>query len=166
METAIRLIIYGRPQQRGSKTPQLIRRKGGAIVLTKGGTPLVTVRDDNKKSKDWMACVRQAAAEQYGQHELLRGPLQLSAVFYFQRPGSHFGSGKNAGHIKSSAPTLHAQTPDLSKLLRSLEDALTGMIYSDDRLICRYVDCRREWTTEQERAEVTITLLAIPGQIL
>ncbi len=153
-QTEVRFTVFGRPQQRGSKTPWLPRHKDGSLV-TKNGRPVIATMDSNKKSKDWMAQVRQAAGAAYS-GELLRGPISFSVTFYFARPQSHFGSGKNAGVLKTSAPLHHTQTPDVGKLVRAVEDALTGVVWADDKQVCQHDQIRKEWTTEQERAELSI----------
>ncbi len=149
-------VVWGRGQQRGSKIPSLIPKRGGGFV-SKNGRPVLVARDSNKKSGDWMQEVKIAAIDQLGRIALLSGPIELTARFYFVRPKGHFGSGKNAGILKASAPIQHAQSPDLAKLLRSLEDALTKVLWVDDKLVCRYgYGTGRYWTDEQERTEVEI----------
>lgn len=148
---------YGRPQQRGSKTPFLIRKKNGEMATRKNGTPLIVTTDDNDKSKAWMACVRSAASEALPPDwELLRGPVVLSVTFCFARPKSHFGTGGNAGKLKKSAPVHHTQTPDLAKLVRALEDAIKGVVWGDDCQVFRYCNISKQWTTGAECAVVKI----------
>jgi len=145
--------VIGRPQQRGSKKVGLVPTRSGGY-LTKNGRPIVVARDANEKSKAWMDSVKLAANQAF-RLNLLRGPVELRVQFYFKRPNSHFGSGKNAGLIKSSAPKHHAQSPDLDKLVRCLGDALTGVVWVDDRQVCRTFS-ERFWTTGNEYAKVTI----------
>ncbi len=145
----IKFTIFGRPQQRGSKVP--VPKRGGGWI-EKDGWPIL--KDANDKSRAWMDAVKATAADAY-RGELLRGPIGLELVFYFKRPSSHFGSGRNVSVLKPSAPQMHTQSPDLDKLVRCIGDALTGSIYVDDRQVCA-IHCRREYTTEAERAEVTV----------
>lgn len=57
----------------------------------------------------------------------------LHATFYFSRPKSHYGTGKNAGKLKPNAPMYVTGTPDSDKLLRSLSDSLTDAgVWHDD----------------------------------
>ena len=154
--TYYQFVVLGRAQQRGSKLASLIPKRGGGFV-EKNGRPKVVARDMNAKSKGWMQDVKWAAVQQIGKIELLTGPIELTARFYFARPSSHFGTGKNAGVLKASAPEYHAQSPDLAKLLRSLEDALTGVAWQDDKLVFSYgVGTGRYWAETQERTEVEI----------
>lgn len=158
MNHAIEFTILGRGQQRGSKQASLIPKRGGGFVTDKTGRPIIAVRDMNKKSKSWMQEVRAVAFAAFGPNPLINEPVVLTARFYFMRPSSHFGSGKNADKLKPSAPAVHAQSPDLAKLLRSLEDALTGVIWKDDKLVFQYgPGTGRFWSVSQERTEVMIT---------
>jgi Holliday junction resolvase RusA-like endonuclease len=157
MAEPIRFTVHGRPQQRGSKRAVTVPDGKGGIRKRKNGQPLIVARDDNEKSGDWMNQIRDEAARTFNGRELLAGPLRLTCWFYFKRPGGHFGSGRNAGRLKPSAPGYHAQSPDLSKLLRCLEDALTGVVWVDDRQVCGYGnETGKFWTTTGECAEILI----------
>ena len=58
---------------------------------------------------------------------------RVSVVFVFPRPASHYGSGKNAGTVRQSAPHRPAVRPDLDKLVRSTLDGLVmGNALRDD----------------------------------
>lgn len=154
--TIIEFVVLGRPQQRGSKLASARYDRSGKPV-TKDGRVLTFAKDANPKSKAWMDSVRTAAMEAVGDGwEPLRAPLMLSVLFYFSRPKSHYGSGKNAAVVKASAPIAHSQTPDLSKLMRAVEDGMTGIVYADDRQIFCYQNTRKHWTTGVERAEVWV----------
>lgn len=158
METATRIAfsVFGRPQQRGSKTPWIPRHGDGSMVI-KNGRPVIATMDSNKKSKGWMSQVRDAASDAF-KGDLIRQPIRLSMTFFFSRPQSHMGSGRNAGIVKASAPFHHAQQPDCDKLARCLTDALKGVVLADDKQVSELIANKR-WTTEQERAEVTIEIL-------
>ena len=62
-------------------------------------------------------------------------PVRLSVRFTFMRPRSHYRSGKNQHLVKPSAPPVMMGAPDLSKLVRAIEDALTGVVFRDDALV-------------------------------
>lgn len=149
----ITFTVFGRPQQRGSKRAVLIPKRGGGWAM-KNGRPIVAAKDMNEKSKDWMHAVAAAAMECY-RGELLRGPVCLKVTFFFARPKSHFGTGRNANVLKESAPLWHAQAPDVDKLQRSVLDALTNVLWADDKLIAD-VHARKFWTTTASRAILQI----------
>lgn len=119
-EGVLRFTVLGEPQPAGSKR---------AFVNPKTGRAVIT--DDNRKAKPWQAEVRAAAGQVYG-GELLRGPITLTLVFYRQRPKSHYRTGRNAHLVRDSAPSAPITRPDTTKLIRGVEDALTGVIWADD----------------------------------
>lgn len=60
-------------------------------------------------------------------------PVAVSVVFFLPRPAGHYGTGRNAGKVKLSAPCTPSTRPDLDKLVRSTLDGLkTGGAYADD----------------------------------
>lgn len=143
----LRFVVLGRPQQCGSKVP--MRRKDGGWF----------VADSNDKTRlPWMGEVKSvayAAMQEQGLIKLIDAPISIDVVFYFKRPESHFGTGRNRSLVKPSSPKHHVQSPDLDKLQRCLGDSLTGVVYTDDKLIWKWI-AARHWTTELERTEVLI----------
>ena len=138
----------------------MIPKRGGGFVV-KNGRPIVAARDMNEKSKEWIGQVRDAAHAVYS-GDLLQGPVRLTCMFYFSRPKSHLRSGKRSGELKDSAPEHHCSTPDLAKLFRCLEDALTGVVWQDDRQVCYYGSFSGKfWTTSAEMAIVSIEELVL-----
>jgi Holliday junction resolvase RusA-like endonuclease len=157
VDRSLRFTVLGRGQQRGSKIPQAIYRNGKPLV--KNGRAVVVARDSNdSKSLTYMQEVRTCAAVAMEQQsfKVMTRPIELSLIFWFKRPQSHYGSGANANVVKSSSPKHHAQSPDLAKLVRCLEDALTGIAWQDDKQVFRYKLIERRWTTEHERVDVEI----------
>src|SRR4051794_25363456 len=116
MRPLVELTAIGKPQPAGSKRAVPMGERWGVI-------------DDNPKSKDWKQIVARAAAEQTQLMELLTGPLEVHFVFYVQRPRGHFGTGRNVAKLKDSAPSFPATRPDVLKLARGVEDALTGVVW-------------------------------------
>lgn len=81
--------------------------------------------------------------------------LVVQITFYFTRPDTHFGTGRNAGVIKDSAPLYPEKTGgDLDKLTRAVLDALTGIVWKDDKRIVT-LPVRRRYGP-QERMVLTV----------
>ena len=80
----------------------------------------------------WRSVVAIAASQAMRGRALLTGPLHVSVDFGFPRPRSHFDSH---GDLRPLAPEYRDSTPDLDKLLRALGDALTGIVWGDDRQV-------------------------------
>lgn len=128
----VAFFVPGIPRPGGSKTAQAIYRGGKPVMAN--GRVLVTVRDASKHAPDWKRTVATFAAQAFD-GPLLTGPLRVEFAFRMPRPKGHFGTGRNAGAIKATAPTYHTGKPDVLKLSRSTEDALTGIVWADDALI-------------------------------
>lgn len=124
----IRFTVYGKPQPAGSKRAFPFRKRDGKLG--------VAVSDMNPNARDWKNAIASAARLAYGDGPLLDGPLRVAFVFTFARPKGHFGSGSRSQTIKGSAPKCPAVKPDLLKVARGAEDALTGVIWRDDSQIC------------------------------
>lgn len=63
---------------------------------------------------------------------LLEEPLQVEITVALPRPGVHFGTGRNAGVIKPSAPRWPAGKPDWDNYGKLVGDALNGVAWRDD----------------------------------
>ncbi len=131
----IELFVPGIPRPGGSKTATLIRKKGGEIVM-KNGRPLITTRDDAKGNAEWKQTVAYFARQAYDAAPMAT-PLRVTVTFIMPRRKGDYGSGKNAGRLKPNAPVYHTVKPDATKLMRSTEDALTGILWIDDALIVK-----------------------------
>ena len=81
-------------------------------------------------------------------------PLEVNFVFCFQRPKSHYGSGKNSDKLKPTAPAYHTGKPDADNLVKFVCDSLNGLFWRDDSIICRATAIKMYG--EQPRTEITI----------
>jgi Holliday junction resolvase RusA-like endonuclease len=152
----LEFFVAGIPKPGGSKKAFVNKYTGRANVV-----------DDSKGSKPWKACVSLAAAEAMTRaiKTPLEGCLAVKMTFYLPRPKGHFGSGKNAGVIKASAPPFPGVKPDLLKLARSTEDALTGIVWRDDAQICWEI-LVKEYSGVQIGVRITVNkMLDKPGQM-
>lgn len=127
MSRGIRLVVAGTPAPQGSKRA-FTGKDGKARVI----------ESSHERVKSWRQAVIDEARSELDMAgwEPYTGPLTLEVQFYMRRPASHYGTGKNRDRLKPSAPRRPAGTPDLSKLVRSTEDALTDAgIWKDDALV-------------------------------
>ena len=123
------VVVYGKPQPAGSK-------KG----FSRKNSTFTQIVDANPKAKDYKASVSQAAGEKMQAKGLpiFEGPLFVELRFYLVRPKGHWNSkGElNAAGRRKLMPT---SKPDVLKLARGVEDALSGVVYRDDNQIVREV---------------------------
>ncbi len=91
---------------------------------------VMIVQDNKEKQAPWASMIAVVAQGHFVKP--IEGPVMISLAFKMPRLKGHFGSGKNAGALKSSAPTYHVSKPDCDKLQRCVWDALTGIAWKDD----------------------------------
>ena len=117
--------------------------------------------ESSKKVKPWRQDVKHAAIERKPADWNTAAPMILSVVFRFQRPKSHF----NKSGLRSSAPQhcTSASNGDLDKLLRSTNDALTGILFDDDRQVVS-IDATRRYCIGDEPPGAIITLTPLSTQ--
>jgi len=143
--------VFGKPETAGSKRAFTLPGKGS-------GKPRAHVVDANPKTKNWQGQVA-TAAKQYWPGPLTTGPVFVKTQFYFVRPKGHYGTGRNADKLKPSAPKHHTQKPDSLKLMRAIEDALTGVLWRDDSQITDEAHGKR-WAGPGEPARAEIVVIA------
>ncbi len=129
----VEFFVPGKPASAGSK-------KG---IYNKKRRRVIMVPDD-AESRPWRADVKAyAQIAMQGRSAILAGPVFLRTEFLFARPKGHFGSGGNAGILKAGAPKWSSSRPDVTKILRCLEDALTGIVWHDDAQVAVHVSSKR-----------------------
>lgn len=89
---------------------------------------------------------------QYDKLELLKGPVRVEAIFFMPIPKS-----KSKKKQKEMAGTPHISKPDLSNLLKFIEDAATGILYHDDSLIAS-ISVDKKYDNEP-RTEFTVMMI-------
>lgn len=116
-------IVPGRAAPQGSK-----RHVGGGVMV-----------ESSKRVKPWRADVREAAMVAMRHAGLtlpMPGPFSLVAEFVVARPKGHLTS-------RGALSATGRRTPypmgggDVDKLCRALCDALSGIVYHDDRQVVR-----------------------------
>lgn len=120
--------------------PGLAKTSGSkrGFVNPKTHKPIVTAASPHQKT--WQQSCKWVAMQLCGRMIPWEGPLILSMVFIRQRPGGHFGTGRNAGILKDWAvKELPTTRPDTLKLGRAVEDAIKGIVYCDDSQVCRHI---------------------------
>jgi Holliday junction resolvase RusA-like endonuclease len=137
----IAIDVRGIPAPGGSKRGFLHKATGRVIVV-----------DACRRSKDWKALVSHAAAEAYAGEPLV-GPVALEVEFRMPRPKAHY----TTRGLRATAPEHHTRVPDATKLLRSTEDALTGICWHDDAQVA--VQVVRKVYHEQPGARIVVQRL-------
>jgi Holliday junction resolvase RusA-like endonuclease len=134
MRDQVEFIAYGRPAPQGSKKAFAIYKGSRGARSFTGKIAQVEM---SKYVKPWRESVA-AAALTLDILDPFEGPLVADMVFSIARPKSHYRTGRFSHLLRDSAPTAPACTPDLSKLCRATEDAMTGIVWKDDALVVKY----------------------------
>jgi len=117
-----RIVVYGSPAPQGSKS-----FKG--MLTGKDGRQHAVMAESSKKVKPWRNDVKDAALLVRNGRPPLDGPLRVRMIFTMPKPSS----------APKTRRTYPMRMPDLSKLARSTEDALTGAgIWADDARVVEY----------------------------
>jgi len=137
--------VLGKPAPQGSK-----RHVGRGVMV-----------ESSKRCKPWRQDVRHTALDLRPDdwHANMDAAITLSVVFIFARPKSHFRAN---GQLKPSAPAhCTGRIGDVSKLVRAVEDAMTGILYNDDAQIISLIAHRR-FANDREQPCAIITVSAVP----
>lgn len=137
--TTVALVCYGLPAPQGSKSFKGMR-KG------KDGKEHAVMAESSKKVKPWRKDVEAAgkdACARYGLPAPLDGPLSVRMVFTMPKPVS----------APKRRRTWPDRMPDLSKLARSTEDALTSAgLWADDARVVEYQRLAKVYPGEDAEA--------------
>jgi Holliday junction resolvase RusA-like endonuclease len=144
----IKFTAYGTPKTAGSKT--------SFSGVRRDGTRFTNTVDSCKGGKSFRHVVVSAAREAYD-GPLLSGALSVAMTFYFVRTKSDFTS---KGKLKKGQNGFHTKLPDVLKSARLVEDALSKVIYLDDKQIVQ--ESLQKAYGEPARVEVTINTLDEP----
>jgi len=93
-------------------------------------------------------------AHEHAPEKPLDCPLLLNVAFYFPHPKSHYRTGKNSGELKPNIPVYHTKKPDVSNLIKFIEDSLNNVFYRDDSLISKVMGCKKY--SDKPRTEIHI----------
>lgn len=147
--------VPGTPATAGSKRAFVNKATGKAQVV-----------DTCKSGPPWRESVRYHALTAIAgmpiENVLIDEPIELNVVFYFVRPKGHFRkSEKFKGQLNVTAPHWPTKRPDVTKMLRALEDALNGFVWRDDSLVV--VQAARKVYADRSGAYVTIAPSLYPS---
>jgi Holliday junction resolvase RusA-like endonuclease len=133
----ISFTVFGRarPQAQNRTVPLLRKDASGNRVpvlrtTATGARVPVTIHPNPKDTVNWRSDVKSAALAAFdGSGGLLEGPVCMNVDIYVKRP-------KKLVWKNRPMPPVHCATkPDRSNVLKSLEDALEGVVYVNDSQI-------------------------------
>lgn len=137
----IRFRVEGKAQTKGSA-------KGFVGRSKTTGKLRAFIVNDNTANKSWAKTVAVEAAR-HRPSTLLTGPIGVQYLFIRKRPH----------RPRCPCPITK---PDLDKLVRSLNDALTGIIWKDDAQVIQSSESKVYG--DHEAVEIVITAISTPGE--
>ena len=117
----MKITIPGQPIAK--KRPRFARR----------GKFVVTYNDQQTDEGKALAIIMQ----QYQSRPAIEGAVCVDFTFFVSRPKGHFGTGKNAGMLKSSAPVMPTTKPDIDNCVKFYLDILNGWAWHDDNQVVK-----------------------------
>ncbi len=139
------ITVYGEAAPQGSKRPLGRHAQTGKTIMV----------EQSKKVAPWRDDVKKAALEALQATDMpppMDGPLLARMIFTYPRPRSHYGTGRNSERLRPNAPERPCTVPDMSKLVRSTEDALKGLAWVDDARVSEYSRLAKVWVGEDVEA--------------
>lgn len=135
--------VYGVAQPKGS----------AKAFLPKGWSrPIVT--SDNPKNRGWQQLVAEGASRALAEQAaaaITSEPVHLAVVFYLPRPKKYLTARY------ATVDVAHVTKPDLDKLVRSVKDALTRVVWVDDSQVIELV-ASKHYTVGGAPPHATITV--------
>ncbi len=136
MESVYTLIAYGNPVAQGRVRSRIVPMKTGKSFVQ---------HYDPKKSKNYKELIQHQILEKGRPESLFDEPLVMSCRVYRLRP--------------KSAPkkVIYPSTkPDLDNYIKSIKDAMTGLVIRDDSIIVGYHDVWKLYTFDSPRLELEL----------
>jgi len=169
--TPLHVVVYGVAQTKGSTKSFGYYAKNkttGALILNRHGKPIIltATTNDNAKNKGWSQLVAEGASRAVhglpvSERGLLMGGVRLTVAFYLQTPKKYQTTRYQQPGARLPA---HITKPDSSKLLRSVEDALTNVLWRDDSQVVETVMMKR-YTAIGELPRVEIWVEPTVGDV-
>ena len=131
--------------------------KGNMRAFTPKGMKFPVVTDSNRNAKSWAQLVAQGASDALGESSearILDGAVRLAIMFYLPRPK------KFLIRKWSAVEPPHLTAPDTDKLVRSIGDALAGVLYRDDAQVVELFAMKR-YVERDQVPRVTIRVEGI-----
>lgn len=139
--------------------------QGSLVPMQSKTTGRMFVKQSCKRTMPWrqeVAHVAQRAVIERERDSMWPacGPVELRVTFVLPRPAGHSGTRG----LRPSAPLHPSKKPDLSKLVRAIEDAMTGIVYDDDARIVRH-RVQKEYVRPGEAPRAVIEVETLSDRI-
>jgi len=90
-------------------------------------------------------------------HKKFTDAVFVRSCFYMPRPKGHYGTGRNSGKLKPSAPEHHIKKPDVDNIVKFYFDILNDLVWNDDsQVISEFSEKKYCNPGEEPRTEIKI----------
>lgn len=147
---SVEFTVLGMPITQGSKSAQIRGKRikvGNANAIIEPRVALIDQTNMATKTlgahrlTKWRDLVAAVGKEHMKSDPPWPGPIAMSVEFVLPRPGSHYTKVGKA--LTKGAPVRHVSKPDVHKLARAVEDALSGVVYGDDSQLVEVTASKR-----------------------
>lgn len=153
----IEFSVAGSPVPQGSKQALISGRREKRGKDTWVRNPIASIVDSaNRRKNDkgaldrWRGWIAARATIVMRGRDIIDQAVELNCEFVLPRPPSHYTDvSKRLRQGKTGAPEFPT-LPDLSKLVRAVEDSMTGIVYRDDGLIVQYGVMKKRYAATLE----------------
>jgi len=114
--------VAGLPQAKGNARA-FVPKKWADAAYAEGKAPRAVITLDNADAKNWEQLIA-SQAQTVAEGRLFLGPVTVAVIFRLPRPVS---APRRVVH--------HLTKPDVDKLARCCLDALTGVVFADDKAV-------------------------------
>ena len=125
LELARRVVTFtvaGLPQPKGNARA-FVPKRWADEAHAAGKAPRTVITLDNPDAKNWQQLIA-SQAQGAAEGRLFVGPVTVAVIFRLPRPAS---APRRVVH--------HCTKPDVDKLARCALDALTGVVFADDKAV-------------------------------
>jgi crossover junction endodeoxyribonuclease RusA len=135
--------------------------KGNMRAINLKGMKFPVVTESNRSAKSWQQLIAAEASHALQQlpaseRGLLPYGVRLTIAFYMPRPKKH---------AKRGVFVPHTVAPDIDKLERAVLDALTQVLYHDDKQVTEVIK-GKYYADVDDAAHVNIRVEPAPGRPL
>ncbi|QOD84843.1 RusA family crossover junction endodeoxyribonuclease [Chromobacterium haemolyticum] len=143
----ISFFVPGAPVGKGR--PRAARRKGKA-----GKEYIAQITPE--KTVNYESLVALASAQAMEGRPPMCGPVELGVVMYLPIPASWSNKKKAAALAGDLLPMVK---PDMSNVVKAIEDGMNGVVYADDCQIVDYAPSKKRYS-DKPGVEVTVREIA------
>ena len=149
----MRIVIPGKPIAKKRPRFSVLKGKDGKPLQDKKSGRAITRTYNEQESEEGLFALE---LRRQWQRPPLQGPVELCLLFCLPRPKGHYGTGRNAGKLKPSAPAFHVKKPDCDNMVKFVKDCANTIVWKDDNQVCELVALKRYTESYQPRTEVMV----------